>query len=125
MAKNKIKRSIISSVENKNSANELSNIVSEINENYQIISELIKNENISAEILSAVNSEAYSYPPAVYAQPIYEASAYEHQDTASDISDLRQLIEELNKPIQLVLNGDVIGETAMNYREQYKRTTRT
>ena len=69
LAKNKIKNSIISSVKNENSANELSDIVSEINENYQIISELIKNENISAEILSAVNSEAYSYPPALVWRP--------------------------------------------------------
>ena len=126
MIKNNIRKAIMKAVESDHNANELSGIISEINENYPLISELVKNENITAEILSAVNSEAYTSPPAVYAQPVTVSPSYDRQDIPSySGSEINRLIEELNKPIQIVLDKDVLGTAMMNFNNQYKRTTRT
>ncbi len=90
---------------------------------YDEISALLQNTDTASEIKAAVSSSPERY---------FSASAYAGTsgDTADEnsprgTSDIENIISELNKPIQIVLDGKVIGESVMKFNRQYKRSTRT
>ncbi len=90
---------------------------------YEEISALLQNTDAASEIKAAVSSSPERY---------FSASAYAgaNGDTAEEKSprgtaDIENIISELNKPIQIVLDGKVIGESVMKFNRQYKRSTRT
>lgn len=80
--------------------------------------------DIAAKVTSTVRSEQ-----ARYSAPAYTAAV---ANTASDTvsatdskrkSDIAAILEKLNKPLSIVLDGKVIAETVMTYQKNYMKGT--
>lgn len=78
--------------------------------------------DIAAKVTSTVRSEQ-----ARYSAPAYTASvANTAPDTASETdgkrkSDIAAILEKLNKPLPIMLDGKKIAEVVMTYQDNYKR----
>lgn len=83
---------------------------------------LFNDANVAAEIKATVESEQARYSAAAYAAPVIqnnytEAQVSEYKKSA----ELEDILKKLNKPVQLMVDGKVIAETVMTYRNGYKR----
>lgn len=78
--------------------------------------------DIAAKVTSTVRSEQ-----ARYSAPAYTAAvASNAPDTASETdgkrkSDIAAILEKLNKPLPIMLDGKKIAEVLMTYQDNYKR----
>lgn len=90
---------------------------------YEEISALLQDTDTASEIKAAVSPTPERY----FSAAAYSGADgnYSEEKTARGASDIENIISELNKPIQIVLDGKVIGESVMKFNRQYKRSTRT
>lgn len=96
--------------------------ISEFDERYEEIADLLENTNIGAQIVATVEAETAYYSAKAYTGPAYTEDNSSSTATSSKL-DFERFIEELNKPIQIVLDGKVIAESTMKYQSQYNRQT--
>lgn len=80
--------------------------------------------DIAAKVTSTVRSEQARYSAPAYTAAVVNAAP----DTASTTdskrkSDITAILEKLNKPLSVVLDGKVIAETVMTYQNNYMRGT--
>ena len=86
------------------------------------ISALLKDSAVSG-IAAAVRTESARLPSAAYPSPVYNISNSESNISRNGKSEIDRLIGELNKPIQITLDGKVISETVLNYSFNKQRST--
>ncbi len=91
---------------------------------YDEISSLLKNTDTAAEIKAAVSAASEGYAASAAYRSSYGYTENENSRNSRS-SDLEKIISELNKPIQITLDGKIIGESTMRFERQYKRLTRT
>ncbi len=93
------------------------------------IIDLLMNTDIAYEISSAVSSaSAASIPAAAYIPAItnnYLSGASDNKDGNSYSRIFDEFFDRFNKPIQVTLDGKVVGESVLNYSENKKRSTGT
>lgn len=79
-----------------------------------------------SEIIASIQNEmANSVPAAVYETPIYSSSPEITSEAFLTRRDLEEVLGNFSKPVQVVLDGTVIGETAIQYQRQKQRQTGT
>ena len=77
--------------------------------------------DIAAQIKATVRAEQARYSAAAYTAPISSPSVVISASENKKKSDIDTLLEKLNKPIQLVLDGRVIAETVIKYQGELTR----
>lgn len=96
--------------------------ISEFDERYEEIADLLENTNIGAQIVATVEAETAYYSAKALTSPAHTEDTSSSNTTNSKF-DLERIVEELNKPIQIVLDGKVLAESTMKYQSQYNRQT--
>lgn len=94
---------------------------SEFEDRAKEFEELFRNTNMAAEIKATVQAETAKYSYAAYTAPVSKEAPAIQSGTPNRSTDIDRLIEGINKPIQIVLDGRVIAEAVMQYNGEYKR----
>lgn len=84
--------------------------------------ELFENTDIAAEVKATVETEISRYSAAAFTAPAVKSSA----DTAASENNknyIAELIKEINKPVQLVIDGKVVSEIVIGYQNNFKKQT--
>lgn len=84
--------------------------------------ELFENTDIAAEIKATVEAEISRYSAAAFTAPAVKGGA----DTAASENNknyIAELIKEINKPVQLVIDGKVFSEIVIGYQNNIKKQT--
>lgn len=81
-------------------------------------------DNIAAAVFSSVRSEQESFPAAAYsASAQAPQNLYASEADCGRKCDIAAVLENINKPVQVMLDGKVIAETVMTYQNNYMRKT--
>ncbi len=95
---------------------------SEFEERSGEFAELFKNTDIAAEVKATVEAEISRYSAAAFTAPAVKGGA----DTAASENNknyIAELIKEINKPVQLVIDGKVVSEIVIGYQNNFKKQT--
>lgn len=95
---------------------------SEFEERSGEFAELFKNTDIAAEVKATVEAEISRYSAAAFTAPAVKSGA----DTAASENNknyIAELIKEINKPVQLVIDGKVFSEIVIGYQNNLKKQT--
>lgn len=91
---------------------------------YSLVSNAVGNSNLTAEIRSAVSAASAEFLPAAYTyQKNYPES--ENENNYGKKYDLRDIISEINKPVQIILDGDTIGKAVIKYENELRKISNT
>ncbi len=83
---------------------------------------LFENTDIAAEIKATVETEISRYSAAAFTAPAVKSNT----DTAASENNknyIAELIKEINKPVQLVIDGKVFSEIVIGYQNNLKKQT--
>lgn len=83
---------------------------------------LFENTDMAAEIKATVETEISRYSAAAFTAPVVKSGA----DTAAPENNknyIAELIKELNKPVQLVVDKKIISEIVIGYQGNLKKQT--
>lgn len=95
---------------------------SEFEERSGEFAELFENTDIAAEVKATVETEISRYSAAAFTAPAVKSST----DTAASENNknyIAELIKEINKPVQLVIDGKVVSEIVIGYQNNLKKQT--
>lgn len=84
--------------------------------------ELFENTDIAAEVKATVETEISRYSAAAFTAPVVKSGT----DTAAPENNknyIAELIKEINKPVQLVIDKKVISEIVIGYQNNLKKQT--
>lgn len=94
----------------------------EFEERSDEFAKLFENTDMAAEIKATVETEISRYSAAAFTAPVVKSGA----DTAAPENNknyIAELIKELNKPVQLVVDKKVISEIVIGYQGNLKKQT--
>lgn len=94
----------------------------EFEERSNEFAKLFENTDMAAEIKATVETEISRYSAAAFTAPVVKSGA----DTAAPENNknyIAELIKELNKPVQLVVDKKIISEIVIGYQGNLKKQT--
>ncbi len=97
--------------------------ISEFNGRYDELEALLNNSDLTAEVVATVEAETSYYSSKALTGPTYDEDKNSGANSNNKL-ELDQILEGINKPVQIVLDGKVIAESTMKYENQYARQTR-
>lgn len=77
--------------------------------------------DIATKVTSTVRSEQARYSAPAYAAAAAGTASVTASTTDSSKSDIAAILEKLNKPLPIVLDGKVIAEAVISYQNNYAR----
>lgn len=83
------------------------------------LSKMLQETVSTVEYVSSLNSSA------AYTSTVYNYSTENLSESSRNKSDINRLIEEINKPIYITLDKEVLGEAVISFGKQRGRMTRS
>lgn len=95
----------------------------EFDERSSELMDLFRDTDLAAEVKATVEAEIERYSAAAHTAPATNNGTEQTQAAVGINNGLETILEQLNKPVQLIFDGKVIAESVIAYQNNYKRQT--